>query len=46
MALTPGNTDDRQPVPRLLEELFGKVVADRGYVSQKLFEQLLEQMGL
>ena len=46
MALTPGNTDDRKPVPKLLEDLFGKVVADRGYVSQKLFKQLLQQMGI
>lgn len=46
MTLTPGNTDDRKPVLKLLEDLFGKVVADRGYVSQKLFEQLLEQMGI
>ncbi|MGD1853996.1 MAG: transposase [Leptolyngbyaceae cyanobacterium] len=26
--LTPGNTDDRKPVPDLLEGLFGKVFAD------------------
>ena len=32
--------------PKLLENLFGKVVADRGYVSQKLFKQLLKQMGI
>lgn len=46
MTVTPGNTDDRKPVPKLLEHLFGKVVADRGYVSQKLFEKLLTQMGI
>ena len=46
MTMTPGNTDDRQPVPKLLEGSFGKVIADRGYVSQKLFETLLEQMGI
>lgn len=28
--LTPGNTDDRKPVPDLLKNLFGKVFADRG----------------
>jgi hypothetical protein len=45
-SVTPGNTDDRQPVLKLLERLWGKVVADRGYVSQPLFEKLLTQMGI
>lgn len=44
--LTPGNTDDRKPVPKLLKGLFGKVFADRGYVSQALFEQLLTTCGI
>ena len=30
--LTPGNIDDRIPVPDLLSGLFGKIFADRGYV--------------
>ena len=42
VTLTPGNIDDRQPVPDLLSELRGKIFADRGYVSQKLAAQLLE----
>ncbi len=41
--LTPGNTDDRAPVPDLVEELFGKLYADKGYLSQALFEQLLDR---
>jgi hypothetical protein len=41
-----GNTDDRQPVLKLLNGLTGKVLADRGYVSQSLFETLLTQMGI
>jgi hypothetical protein len=44
--ITPGNTDDRKPVPDLLKSLFGKVFADRGYVSQSLAKQLLEQFGI
>jgi transposase len=44
--LTPGNTDDRTPVPQLLQQLFGKVFADKGYVSQKLAKQLLQTAGL
>ncbi len=41
--LTPGNVDDRKPVPFLSEKLFGKVFADKGYLSQDLFEELLEE---
>jgi hypothetical protein len=38
--LTPGQVDDRQPVPQLARALWGKLFGDRGYLSQKLFEQL------
>ncbi len=41
--LTPGNLDDRKPVSFLAKDLFGKVFADKGYISKKLFEELLEQ---
>lgn len=44
--LTPGNADDRTPVPKLLQQLFGKVFADKGYVSQKLAKQLLKTAGI
>ena len=40
MALTPANVDDRQPVPGLVQDLFGKLFADRGYLSKKLSKQL------
>lgn len=40
LRLTPGNTDDRRPVPQLVKELFGKLFGDKGYVSQPLFETL------
>ena len=46
VSLTPGNTDDRTPVPQLLQQLFGKVFADKGYVSQKLAKQLLNTAGI
>lgn len=46
MTVTPGNTDDRKPVPDLLKEMFGKVFADRGYGSQPLARQLLERFGI
>lgn len=41
--LTPGNVDDRKPVPTLARELWGKLVGDKGYISQDLFEQLFGQ---
>ncbi len=44
--ITPGNIDDRRPIPDLLQGLFGKFFADRGYVSQKLANQLLEEFGI
>ena len=44
--ITPGNVDDRVPVPDLLESLFGKVFGDRGYVSKSLAQQLLENFGI
>ena len=41
--MTPGNVDDRKPVPQWVKGLSGKLFGDRGYISQKLFEALLEQ---
>ena len=40
--LTPGNVDDRQPVPELVQGFFGKLFDDKGYISQALFELLFE----
>lgn len=39
--ITPGNVDDRQPVPEMAKELSGKLFGDKGYISQKLFVELL-----
>ena len=44
--LTPGNVDDRKPVPKLVHELFGKVFGDRGYISRDLYEQLRQTFGV
>ena len=38
--LTPGNFDDRRPVPTLAKRLWGKLFGDKGYISKKLFEPL------
>ena len=41
--LTPGNVDDRKPVPHLFQKLFGKIFGDREYISQNFFESLYEK---
>jgi Transposase DDE domain len=54
VTLTPGNIDDRKPVPNLLIGLFGKIfgecaertLRERGYVSEKLGSQLLKEFGI
>jgi len=43
LRLTPGNVDDRRPVPEIVKGLFGKLFGDKGYISQTLFETLFEQ---
>ena len=53
ITITAANIDDprkspvgdfaRKPLPALLGEAFGKVIADKGYVSNKLSALLLEQ---
>lgn len=40
--LTPGNRADVKVLPKLVKQLFGKVIADKGYLSQTVFEQLLQ----
>lgn len=41
--LTAGHVDDRKPVPKMVKALFGKLFGDKGYLSQSLFESLLQQ---
>ncbi|MGH2502614.1 MAG: transposase, partial [Ktedonobacterales bacterium] len=36
----------RQPVPRLVRWLFGKLLGDRGYISESLAEALLVEHGI
>jgi hypothetical protein len=43
LRLTPGNVDDRNPVPDLLAGMQGKFFADKGYISQALFDYLFKQ---
>jgi transposase len=41
--LTPGNVDDRRPVPQLAQRLFGKLIGDKGSLSKDLVAWLLER---
>ncbi len=42
LMLTPANVDDREPLKNKAfhDKIFGKLFADKGYISQSLFEQL------
>ena len=42
ICLTSGNVDDCVPLPSRARELWGKLVGDKGYISQRLFDQLFE----
>lgn len=41
--ISSGNYDDRKPVPELSKRLFGKIFGDKGYISSKLNDFLLEK---
>jgi hypothetical protein len=41
--VTPGNVDDRVPVPDLVPEIVGKIFGDKGYISSDLFKELFDQ---
>ncbi len=40
--ITAGNIVDRKPVPQMCKRLFGKLIGDKGYISSKLFKELIE----
>lgn len=41
--ITPGNVDDRAPLEEMVEGLKGKLLADKGYISKKLFARLWQK---
>jgi hypothetical protein len=41
--ITPGNTDDRAPVPKMTKGLLGKLFGDKGYISKNLSKHLFER---
>ena len=42
-SFSPGNKDDRKQLKLMIKDMFGKIFGDRGYISQQLFQELLEQ---
>jgi len=40
--LTPGNVDDRKPVPEMAENMFGALYVDKGYISKVLADTLFD----
>ena len=40
--ITPGNTNDRTPIPELCKNHYRKLYADKGYIGKKLREKLYE----
>jgi hypothetical protein len=46
LLLTPGNVDDRKPVPKIVRKLFGKLFGDKGYLSKTLRDELLHTFNV
>jgi Transposase DDE domain len=43
LKLTRGNVSDTTPVPELTKDLIGKLFGDKGYIGQKLAQELLQR---
>jgi transposase len=43
LRLTPGNTNDRKPIPEMCDGLFGQLFADKGYIAKGLTKALADQ---
>ena len=43
LMITPGYVDDRTPVRDLLRGIKARLIGDKGYVSQALFDDLFDQ---
>lgn len=41
LQITPGNTDDRKPLPKMTKGLFGKLFGNKGYISKELSASFL-----
>lgn len=40
LTITPGNINDRKPVPQMVKDLIATLIGDKGYLSKKLFQEL------
>ncbi len=43
LVITPGNVNDKKPVPHMVKGFIAKLIGDKGYISKKLFEKLFAQ---
>ena len=43
LKLTPGNVDDRAPVPEMTKRITGLLFGDKGYIKQGLFDELYDR---
>jgi hypothetical protein len=43
LVVTPGNVNDRKPVLDMMKGITGKLLGDKGYLSQNLFNQLFNR---
>lgn len=43
LTITPGNVDDRAPVRDMMKSMKTTLIGDKGYISQKLFDDLFKQ---
>ena len=43
MTITGGNANDRSPVMDRVKGITGKLIGDKGYISKKLFNDLLKK---
>ncbi len=41
--ITPANTDDREPLEKMVAGLEGKLLGDKGYISKNLFSRLWQR---
>ncbi len=43
MMITAGNVDDRKPLPYMCKNVISKLIGDKGYISKKLFDDLMKR---
>lgn len=41
--MTAANVDERETVDWITQEMWGKLIGDKGYISKSLFEKLMQR---